>query len=65
MVEDNYRINDNLLVEQNEDEYVLKFRKETGRGKRYGMDGSIPLDESSAETLAKWVFAQQLKSSSG
>lgn len=61
MVTDQLRINDNVLVEQNDEGYVLKFRDEVGRGKRFGMDGTVPLGESAAETFAKWVFAQQIE----
>lgn len=62
MVTERFRINDKLLVEQNENGFALKQREEIGRGKRFGMDGTIHLGDSEAETFAKWVLAHQIES---
>jgi hypothetical protein len=61
MVIDDLRLSEHLLVEFNDEGVVLKARDEVGRGKRFGMDGVIELNDSEADMLAKGVFARQFE----
>lgn len=61
MADDQFRVSEFLRVDKTDDGFALKAREETGRGKRFGMDGEISLSHEEAERLAKWVFAQDLE----
>lgn len=60
MPAERYRLSSQLRAEQTDEGFVLRAREETGRGKRFGMDGEISMTREEADTFAKWVFTQDL-----
>jgi hypothetical protein len=60
MVSDTVRLSEFVRAKVGEEnEILLESREETGRGKRFGMNGEITLNDHEAKKLAQWVFARE------
>ena len=61
MPTDEFRASEYVRVLESEEELVLQTREESGRGKRFGTNGEVALNEAEAERLAKWILARDLE----
>ncbi len=61
MPAEEFRASEYVRVLADDGELILQTREESGRGKRFGTNGQIALDEAEAERLAKWILTRDLE----